>query len=81
VPIQYLLLGLILSVKDGLDRAVALELVTKNPAEVLGIADRVGTLEAGKDADIAVFSGDPLDLMSRVEQVWVNGQRAYRYEV
>jgi imidazolonepropionase-like amidohydrolase len=81
VPIQHLLIGLILSVKDGLDRAVALELVTKNPAEVLGIADRVGTLEVGKDADIAVFSGDPLDLMSRVEQVWVNGEQAYRYEV
>jgi imidazolonepropionase-like amidohydrolase len=80
VPIQHLLIGLILSVKDGLDRDVALELVTKNPAEVLGIADRVGTLEVGKDADIAIFSGDPLDLMSRVEQVWVNGQQAYRYE-
>ena len=39
-----------------------------------------GTLEVGKDADLAVFSGDPLDLMSRVEQVWVNGAQAYRYE-
>lgn len=80
VPIQHLLLQLVLSVKEGLDRDVALELVTKNPAEVLGIADRVGTLEVGKDADIAVFSGDPLDIMSRVEQVWVNGERAYMYQ-
>jgi imidazolonepropionase-like amidohydrolase len=80
VPIQHLMLGLMLSVRDGLDREGALALVTKNPAEVLGIADRVGTLEVGKDADIAVFSGDPLDIMSRVEQVWVDGQRAYTYE-
>ena len=77
VPIQHLLLGLLLSVKEGLPREQALALVTRNPAEILGIADRVGTLEAGKDADVVVWSGDPLDLMSRVEQVWVDGERAY----
>ena len=57
---------------------MALELVTNNPAEILGIADRVGTLAPGKDADIAVFSGDPLDLMQRVERVYVNGAPGLR---
>ncbi|MGI8587469.1 MAG: amidohydrolase [Chloroflexia bacterium] len=80
VPIQHLLVGLVLSVRDGLDREEALKLVTINPAMILGVADRLGSLAAGKDADVAVWSGDPLDLMQRVEQVYINGERVYEYQ-
>ena len=79
VPIQHLLLGLMLSVRDGLDRDEALKLVTINPAEILGIADRVGSIVPGKDADLAVFSGDPLDIMQRVVRVYMDGEPVYEY--
>jgi imidazolonepropionase-like amidohydrolase len=79
VPIQHLLLGLMLSVREGLDRDEALKLVTINPAEILGIADRVGSIAPGKDADLAVFSGDPLDIMQRVVRVYMDGEPVYEY--
>src|SRR5207244_3316559 len=63
VPIQHLLVGLVLAVREGLDRAEALKLVTINPAEILGLDARLGSITPGKDADLAVFSGDPLDLL------------------
>ncbi len=77
VPIQHLLVGLILSVREGLDPDEALKLVTINPAEILGLADRLGSIAPGKDADLAVFSGDPLDLRERVERVFVDGEQVY----
>jgi imidazolonepropionase-like amidohydrolase len=52
--------------------------VTINPAKLAGIADRVGSLEAGKDADIVLFSGDPLrEIGARAKMVLVNGETAY----
>jgi len=58
----------------------ALRFVTLNPAQQLGIDDRVGSLEAGKDADFVVWSGDPLSTLSRVEQTWVDGRRYFDRE-
>jgi imidazolonepropionase-like amidohydrolase len=52
----------------------ALKMVTLNPAKQLGVADKVGTLEVGKDADIAVFSGHPFAPASRVEKTLVDGK-------
>lgn len=63
-----------LAVKGGLPRDVALRGITLTAAEVLGIADRVGSLAVGKDADVVVFSGDPLDYRTRVEKVLVAGK-------
>ncbi|MCF2136528.1 MAG: amidohydrolase [Candidatus Thorarchaeota archaeon] len=60
-------------IKHGLTREEAFRCVTMNPAEILGIEDRVGSLERGKDADIVVWSGDPFDFYSRPEQVFING--------
>lgn len=48
--------------------------ITLNAAEIIGVADRVGSLEVGKDADVVVFSGDPLDYRTQVELVLVNGE-------
>ena len=55
----------------------ALRFVTLNPARQLGIADRVGSLEPGKDADFAVWSGDPLSTYSRCEQTWIDGRKYF----
>ena len=49
--------------------------ITINPAHVIGISDRVGSLEAGKDADIAIFKGNPLkDIQCQTKAVFVNGE-------
>jgi imidazolonepropionase-like amidohydrolase len=79
VAVQYLPLTLIMAVKEGVDRSQALKLVTINPAEILGVADRIGSLAPGKDADVVVWSGDPLDIYQRPEQVYVNGEKVYSY--
>lgn len=62
-----------LAVRHGLDRRAALTALTTAPAQVLGIADRVGTLLQGRDADLAAFDGDPLDLTSRLLAVAIDG--------
>lgn len=77
VPINFLVYQAALSVKDGLDPATALRAVTLHPARIMGVDDRIGSLAVGKDADVCVWSGDPLDVMSRVEQAYVNGERIY----
>ncbi|GIL39659.1 amidohydrolase [Roseiterribacter gracilis] len=55
----------------------AIAWITRNPATVLGIADRTGSLEVGKNADLVVWSGDPLSIYSRADQVFVDGARIY----
>ncbi|MCW4051454.1 MAG: amidohydrolase [Candidatus Bathyarchaeota archaeon] len=72
--IGFLPISAALAVRDGLPEEEALKAITINPAEILGIADRVGSLEVGKDADIRVTNGDPLDPRSRVELVLVDGE-------
>jgi imidazolonepropionase-like amidohydrolase len=57
----------------GLPKDVALRSVTLAPAEILGVAERVGSLDAGKDASFLVTDGDPLEIMTRIERVWIGG--------
>jgi imidazolonepropionase-like amidohydrolase len=59
VPINFLVHQASLAVKHGLDRDTALRSLTINPARIVGVDDRLGSLEVGKDADFAVWSGDP----------------------
>jgi len=61
----------------GLDESEALETVTLAPARMLGIAERTGSIEVGKDADLALFSHHPLDVYTRVEQTWIDGVKVY----
>jgi imidazolonepropionase-like amidohydrolase len=61
----------------GMDEVEALKLVTLNPAIQLGIADRVGALREGLDADLAIWNGHPLSGYSRVEQTWIDGRRYF----
>jgi imidazolonepropionase-like amidohydrolase len=61
----------------GLTREEALALVTKNPAIQLGVQDRVGTIEAGKDADLVIYDKDPLSEYSKVEKVLIDGNKYF----
>lgn len=78
VPIQYLPICAGLAVRDGMDEQEALRAITINAAEVLGIKDRVGSLEVGKDADIAIFDGHPFDVTSKSEYVLINGEIVFK---
>jgi len=80
VPINFLVYQAILAVKEGLDRETALQALTINPAQILGLDARVGSLEVGKDGDLVVWDGDPLDIMSRARTVVVEGRRVYDYD-
>ena len=75
-PMNYYPLLPMHAVKEGLSREEALKCVTINPAEILGIENRVGSLEAGKDADIVIWSGHPFEFYSKVEKVFINGKAA-----
>src|SRR4051812_6304981 len=63
-----------MSVAWGLDRDEALKALTVNAAEMLGIADRVGSLEAGKDANLFISNGDPLEARTQVTRVVIEGR-------
>jgi imidazolonepropionase-like amidohydrolase len=80
VPVHLLIVQAALAVREGLDRETALRAVTITPARIMRVADRIGSLEAGKDADVTVWSGDPLDVMSRVEAAFIGGRLVYRYD-
>ena len=66
-----------ISVRNGMSREKALEALTLAPARMIGLEDRIGSLEAGKDADFVVLSGDPLSVYTEVEQTWVEGRMVY----
>jgi imidazolonepropionase-like amidohydrolase len=74
VPVHLLHVQAALAVKEGLDAAAALRAVTLTPARVIGVDDRVGSLRSGKAATLCVWSGDPLDVRSRVEAAWIDGR-------
>jgi imidazolonepropionase-like amidohydrolase len=67
-------------VKYGLPRETALRAVTIVPAQFVGLDKRIGSLEAGKDADLLLFSGDPLSPQTRLLEVYINGTSVYQGE-
>jgi imidazolonepropionase-like amidohydrolase len=80
VPVHFLIHQATLAVKEGLDPVTALRAVTINPARIIGVGDRLGSLSVGKDADLVIWSGDPLDVMSRAEVAYIGGREIYRYD-
>jgi imidazolonepropionase-like amidohydrolase len=75
--VKYLTINAALAVREGMPEEEALKAITIHPAEIIGVADRVGSLEVGKDADIVVFSGHPFDYRSVADLVLVDGQVAH----
>ena len=75
IPQQYLPLCAGMAVKAGMDEFDALKAITINPAEHIGVADRVGTLEVGKDADLVITNGCPFEVMTETRAVFIDGNR------
>jgi imidazolonepropionase-like amidohydrolase len=78
---QWLSIQAGIAVREGMPEEAALRGLTLSAAEILGVADRLGSLEPGKDADIAIFSGNPLSTLSRCEIVLVDGQVVFKREL
>lgn len=74
---RWLLLEAALATGFGLSEVEALKAVTINPAEILGVSDRIGSIEPGKDADIIILDGHPLNIKSWVEKVLIQGEVVY----
>lgn len=75
MPQKNLIVAACAAVKEGMDQAAALRAITIDAARLAGIERRVGSLENGKDADVVVFSGHPLDFYASVKAVFVDGKR------
>lgn len=78
---QYLLLTAGIAVSWGMEREAALRSITLGAAEHVGVADRVGSLEVGKDADFVIWSGDPLDYTTFADITVIDGEVVYEREV
>jgi imidazolonepropionase-like amidohydrolase len=73
-PIQFLPVIAGEAVGYGMDHVEALKAITLNAAEILGVSDRVGSIEAGKDADLVVHDGDPMEAMTHIRLVVADGE-------
>lgn len=80
IPIEYLPICAGLAVKHGMDEEEALKAITINAAEITGVADRVGSLEVGKDADIVIMDGSPFEIKSHVLYTIIDGKVVYQKE-
>jgi imidazolonepropionase-like amidohydrolase len=76
-PIRFLALEAALAVRAGLDQETALRAITLNAAAALGVADRMGSIEPGKDANLVLMGGDPLLPASRVTHTLIDGRVVY----
>ncbi|MDD3839868.1 MAG: amidohydrolase [Clostridia bacterium] len=78
IPIQYLPVCAALAVREGMDEQQALKAITINPAKIIGLDDRIGSIEPGKDADIVVLDGHPLEFITKTYMVMINGDIVFR---
>lgn len=74
IPLYMLPIAVGIAVREGLPREEALKTVTINPAQILGVDNRLGSIEKGKDADIVIWSGDPTETSTKAEKVFVGGE-------
>src|SRR5690625_792926 len=75
VGIEYLRTSAIYAIHHGLTKQQALQAVTLNAAKHLGVSERVGSIDVGKDADFVIWNGDPFDIKSHIEQVFIEGEK------
>ena len=78
--IQFLPICAGLAVKSGLDMEEGLRSITINSAKICGVADRVGSLEVGKDGDVAIFDGNPLEVFTKALYTIIEGKIVYHDE-
>lgn len=78
LPISSLRLEAALAIREGLPRDIALKAITLTAAEIIGVSDRVGSIEVGKDADLVILDGDPFAVATNIEQVFINGQQVFK---
>ncbi|MGD9345733.1 MAG: amidohydrolase family protein [Candidatus Aminicenantes bacterium] len=69
-----------IAVKYGMDPLEALKAITINPAKLIGMEKRIGSIEPGKDADLVLFDGDPFDVQTSVQKVFIDGRVMYELE-
>ena len=81
VPIGHLALQAAVAVRAGLPRAAAIAAMTSSAAEIVRVDDRIGALEPGRDGDVVIWSGDPLEVASRVLRVFIEGVEVHAAEV
>ncbi len=67
----------IFAIREGLDESRALETITINGARILGVDDRLGSLEPGKDADFVIIDGDPWDARNKVQATYIDGWNVF----
>ncbi len=78
IPVHYLPLCAGFAVKEGLPEDEAFKAITINPAELLSVSDRLGSIEPGKDADLVLWNGHPMEVKGNVEMTIMDGQVVYR---
>jgi imidazolonepropionase-like amidohydrolase len=77
IPQQWLRIGAGLCIREGLSDRAALEACTRDAAEIIGVGDRIGTLQPGKDADIVVWDGDPFEYLTQARCVLIDGRMVH----
>jgi imidazolonepropionase-like amidohydrolase len=80
VPIGHLALQAAVAVRAGLPRTAAIAAMTSSAAEIVRIDDRTGALDVGRDGDVVIWSGDPLEVASRVLRVFIDGVEVHAAE-
>ena len=78
IPAKELRVCAIAAIREGLDPKEALKMITINPAKIFGVDQEIGSLEPGKSADFVVWSGDPFDARTYVEELYVDGVLVYK---
>ncbi|HOK63935.1 MAG: amidohydrolase [Bacillota bacterium] len=76
-PIQHLVTAAAVAWANGMSEEDALKAITLNPAITLGVDDRVGSLEPGKDADFSIWTGHPFKIRSKIEAVFIEGEKVF----
>lgn len=80
IGIEYLITSAIHAIRGGITEQQALRAITLDAAKHLGVDSKVGSIEKGKDADFVIWSGNPFDLRSQVEKVFIDGKLVFSLE-